>query len=77
MLHKYTIYCFNLTTAEVVTQQRCARCAKVAEDSFRRKLRRNEFLERGMRYIIQVYDGWEPFNGPTPDVDYRFVKVAR
>lgn len=77
MLNKYTIYYFNLTTGEVIAQQRCARCAKVAEDSFRRKLRRNEFLERGTRYILQIYDGWDPFNRPTPDPDYRFVKVAR
>lgn len=77
MLNKYTVFCFNLTTGEIAAQQRYARCAKVAEDSFRRKLRRNEFLERGMRYILQVYDTWEPFNGSTPDPDYRFVKVAR
>lgn len=77
MLNKYTVFCFNLTTGEVIAQQRSARCAKVAEDSFRRKLRRYGILERGMHYILQVYDGWESLNRPTPDPDYRFVKVAK
>lgn len=77
-----TAYCINLTTGEVVAQERTARTIygdplNVAYDSWLAKLRRVGFLNKGDRYRICLRLGHR-IDEPIPAREnFQSEKVAR
>lgn len=56
-MNRYTLYCINLDTMEIVAQQWRAKNATAALGNWRRHLRYVGFIEKGGRYYIELYNG--------------------